>query len=145
MAWLDERPEHANSDLGLYWRMSHDVGQVGPLPHGLNLIRKKRPPIALAVRRNSLGFPPYGSDKILGEMAKLLSSGLKTKTEPFPETEKEFGEILDELRHLDPKDLEAELVVGGFADHLYGEGKMRCLVLPRAPQMVRPTGAIGAG
>jgi Ni,Fe-hydrogenase I large subunit len=26
MGWLDERPEHADSDLGLYWRMSQDVG-----------------------------------------------------------------------------------------------------------------------
>ena len=26
MAWLDERPEHANSDLGLFWRMSKDIG-----------------------------------------------------------------------------------------------------------------------
>jgi len=26
MAWLDERPEHANSDLGLFWRMSQDIG-----------------------------------------------------------------------------------------------------------------------
>lgn len=26
MVWLDERPEHANSDLGLYWRMSLDLG-----------------------------------------------------------------------------------------------------------------------
>lgn len=26
MAWLNERPEHANSDLGLFWRMSQDVG-----------------------------------------------------------------------------------------------------------------------
>ena len=26
MAWLDEKPEHANSDLGLYWRMSLDIG-----------------------------------------------------------------------------------------------------------------------
>jgi uptake hydrogenase large subunit len=26
LAWLDEKPEHANSDLGLYWRMSRDVG-----------------------------------------------------------------------------------------------------------------------
>ena len=34
MAWLDERPEHANSDLGLYWRMSKDIGarQVRPRP-----------------------------------------------------------------------------------------------------------------
>jgi Ni,Fe-hydrogenase I large subunit len=26
MAWLDEKPEHANSDLGFYWRMGADVG-----------------------------------------------------------------------------------------------------------------------
>jgi len=26
LAWLDERPEHANSDLGLFWRMSLDIG-----------------------------------------------------------------------------------------------------------------------
>ena len=26
LAWLDEKPEHANSDLGLYWRMSQDIG-----------------------------------------------------------------------------------------------------------------------
>jgi hydrogenase large subunit len=26
MAWLDEKPEHANSDLGLFWRMSCDIG-----------------------------------------------------------------------------------------------------------------------
>ena len=26
MAWLDERPEHANSDLGMFWRMSMDIG-----------------------------------------------------------------------------------------------------------------------
>jgi len=29
MAWLDEKPEHANSDLGLFWRMSQDVGLDG--------------------------------------------------------------------------------------------------------------------
>jgi hydrogenase large subunit len=26
MAWLDEKPEHADSDLGLYWRMGLDIG-----------------------------------------------------------------------------------------------------------------------
>lgn len=26
LAWLDERPEHANSDLGMFWRMSLDLG-----------------------------------------------------------------------------------------------------------------------
>lgn len=26
LTWLDEKPEHANSDLGLFWRMGIDVG-----------------------------------------------------------------------------------------------------------------------
>ena len=26
MAWMDEKPEHANSDFGLYWRMGLDIG-----------------------------------------------------------------------------------------------------------------------
>jgi len=29
LAWLDEKPEHATSDLGLYWRMSSDIGLDG--------------------------------------------------------------------------------------------------------------------
>lgn len=26
MVWLDESPAHANSDLGFFWRMAHDIG-----------------------------------------------------------------------------------------------------------------------
>ena len=26
LGWLDEKPEHANSDLGMFWRMSRDIG-----------------------------------------------------------------------------------------------------------------------
>jgi hydrogenase large subunit len=26
LVWLDEKPEHANSDLGVFWRMSRDIG-----------------------------------------------------------------------------------------------------------------------
>jgi Ni,Fe-hydrogenase I large subunit len=26
LTWLDEKPQHANSDLGLFWRMSEDLG-----------------------------------------------------------------------------------------------------------------------
>jgi Ni,Fe-hydrogenase I large subunit len=26
MAWMDEKPEHANSDLGMYWRIANDLG-----------------------------------------------------------------------------------------------------------------------
>ena len=26
LAWLNEKPEHTNSDLGQFWRMSLDIG-----------------------------------------------------------------------------------------------------------------------
>ena len=63
----------------------------------------------------------------LETIAAILAGGLKTKTEPFPETAKEFAGILDELRRLDPNDLEGKLVVGGFVDHPYGSDNLRCL------------------
>jgi hypothetical protein len=64
---------------------------------------------------------------IRDQITKLLSDGLKTKTEPVHETEKEFGEILNELRELGPDDLEGKLVIGGFLNHPYGEDQYRCL------------------
>jgi hypothetical protein len=59
-------------------------------------------------------------------IAQLLESGLKTETEPFPETDREFAALLEQLRDLDPQDLEAKLVVGGFTDKPYGPDQMRC-------------------
>jgi len=64
---------------------------------------------------------------VLHKITKLLANGLKTKTEPFPETEKEFGEILKDLRELGPDDLEGKLVIGGFLNHPYGEEQYRCM------------------
>jgi hypothetical protein len=67
------------------------------------------------------------TDDVLNKISTLLASGLETKTEPFPETEKEFGEILKELRALDPDDLKSKLVIGGFVNHPYGEEQYRCM------------------
>lgn len=64
---------------------------------------------------------------LLLEMADLMESGLTTQTEPFPETEREFAGILDELRELDPKDVKAKMVISGFVDHPYGPDKQRCM------------------
>ncbi len=66
-------------------------------------------------------------DTVRTEITELLASGLTTKTEPFPETEKEFGEILNELRALDPNDLKSKLVIGGFVNHPFGEEQYRCM------------------
>jgi hypothetical protein len=59
-------------------------------------------------------------------IAKMLEEGLKTETEPFPETDREFAALLVQLRDLDPEDLEARIVVGGFTDKPYGPDQMRC-------------------
>ena len=70
------------------------------------------------------------SDKqreLLLQMADLMKSGLETQTEPFPETEREFGAILDELRELDPNDVKAKMVISGFVDRPYGPDKQRCM------------------
>jgi hypothetical protein len=63
----------------------------------------------------------------LARIAQMMKEGLVTQTEPFPETNKEFAEILDLLRELDPDDLESKLVISGFVDHPYGPEKQRCM------------------
>jgi hypothetical protein len=60
-------------------------------------------------------------------IAAELESGLKTQVEPFPETEKEFADILAQLRQLDPSDLKGKLIVAGFLNHPYGTDGQRCM------------------
>ena len=69
----------------------------------------------------------HNHEELLKKTGELLENGLKTETEPFPETEKEFAAILKQLRELDPEDLEGKLMVGGFVDHPYGPEEQRCL------------------
>jgi hypothetical protein len=64
---------------------------------------------------------------ILDNISELLAAGLKTEVEPFPETEKEFNDILIRLRSLGADDLKGKLVIGGFVDQPYGESRARCL------------------
>jgi hypothetical protein len=59
-------------------------------------------------------------------IAKLMNDGLQTQTEPFPETDREFGQLLTELRNLPAGDLQAKLVLSGFVDKPYGPDQMRC-------------------
>jgi hypothetical protein len=63
----------------------------------------------------------------LQTIADLLESGLETEVEPFPETEKEFAEIVSRLRTLDPDDLKGKLVIGGFLDRPWGPDNLRCM------------------
>jgi hypothetical protein len=61
------------------------------------------------------------------QIADLLASDLATQVEPFPATEKEFGEIVNQLRALDPDDIKGRLVISGFIDRPYGPENWRCM------------------
>jgi hypothetical protein len=66
-------------------------------------------------------------DDVREKITKLLAGGLKTKTEPFPENDKQFAEILNELREILPENIEKKLVIAGFVDHPFGEDQYRCM------------------
>ena len=65
--------------------------------------------------------------KLMKEVTEMLTSGLKTEVEPFPETQKEFGEILDRLRRIEKNDVKSKLEISGYIDKPYGPDKMRCM------------------
>ena len=65
-------------------------------------------------------------DRLRDHIGQILAEGLVTETEPFPETEKEFGQLLVQLRELPQDDLVQKLVVSGFTDKPYGPDEMRC-------------------
>jgi hypothetical protein len=60
------------------------------------------------------------------KIKNMLGSGLSTQTEPFPETEKEFNQLLTKLRGLPEDHLERKLVISGFTDKPFGPDQMRC-------------------
>ena len=65
-------------------------------------------------------------DRLRDQIGAMMGTGLKTQTEPFPETDKEFGVLLAQVRELAPDDLEGKLVLTGFVDKPYGPDQMRC-------------------
>jgi hypothetical protein len=64
---------------------------------------------------------------LLREITVMLEQGLETQVAPFPETDKEFADILIELRKLAPNDLKGKLVIGGFVNHPWGPDQQRCM------------------
>ncbi len=66
-------------------------------------------------------------DALRDRIGRLMANGLETKTEPFPENNIEFEQVLVELRELDSDSLEEKLVISGFVDKPYGEDEQRCL------------------
>jgi hypothetical protein len=65
-------------------------------------------------------------DRLRSQIGAMMAAGLKTQTEPFPETDKEFGLLLAQVRELAGDDLEGKLVLTGFVDQPYGPDQMRC-------------------
>lgn len=74
------------------------------------------------------GVAPSEADHatLLHMIEDFMKEGLKTMVEPFPETDKQFAEILDELRPLSADQLREKLVISGWLLHPYGEEEMRC-------------------
>jgi hypothetical protein len=73
-------------------------------------------------------MPMNGKDAaVLTNIAELLRDGLATQTEPFPETDKEFAQLLTQLRQIPRDDLRQKLVVAGFVDKPYGPEQQRCM------------------
>ncbi len=66
-------------------------------------------------------------DGARAEITKILAGGLKTTTEPFPETDKQFAEIVNELREIPAENIQKKLVIAGFVDHPFGEDQYRCM------------------
>lgn len=66
-------------------------------------------------------------DALRDKIGALLADGLQTQVEPFPEDNHQFAALLNEVRDLDPDDLEQKLVVSGFINKPYGEDRQRCL------------------
>ncbi len=65
-------------------------------------------------------------DRLRDQIGAMMATGLKTQTEPFPETDKEFGQLLAQVRELASDDLKGKLVLTGFVDKPYGADQMRC-------------------
>lgn len=74
------------------------------------------------------GVPPSKADHatLLKMIEDLLNEGLQTQVEPFPDTDREFAAILDELRPLRADQLQEKLVISGWLLEPYGEDRMRC-------------------
>jgi len=64
---------------------------------------------------------------VLATIAQMLRDGLETQTEPFPETDKEFAQVLTQLRQVPRDDLPQKLVIAGFVNRPYGPDQQRCM------------------
>ncbi|MBL4762874.1 MAG: hypothetical protein JKY93_09255 [Gammaproteobacteria bacterium] len=72
----------------------------------------------------------FEDNALRDHIGRLMTNGLETQTEPFPEDNIAFEDILTELKHVDPLDSDAltqKLIISGFINKPYGEDELRCL------------------
>ena len=67
-----------------------------------------------------------GHEMLIQMIEDHFAEGLETEVEPFPETDREFGALLDQLRPLSADQLREKLVISGWLLQPYGEDQMRC-------------------
>ena len=74
------------------------------------------------------GVSPAKADheSLVKMIEDAFADGLTTQLDPFPETDREFSTILDELRDMDANQLRAKLDVSGWKLSPHGEDEMRC-------------------
>jgi hypothetical protein len=74
------------------------------------------------------GVAPSEADHatLLKMIEDLLNEGLRTTVEPFPETDREFAGLLDQLRPLTVDQLAEKLVISGWLLKPFGPDAMRC-------------------
>lgn len=78
--------------------------------------------------RRRYGVTPAEADHdaLLKMIKDHFSDGLKTQLDPFPETDRQFAALLDELRALPPSELKKKLIISGWKLAPHGEDDMRC-------------------
>jgi hypothetical protein len=76
--------------------------------------------------RKTSGMPSDLDGTLRARMAKLMADGLKTQTEPFPDTTEAFTALVNACGDLAPDDLVGKMVLTGWIDKPYGEDNMRC-------------------
>lgn len=69
---------------------------------------------------------PDAEQALRQKMARLMSDGLVTQTEPFPQDNEQFAQLVAQCGRLAPDDLVGKMVLTGWVDRPHGEDALRC-------------------
>jgi len=84
-------------------RLHEGVKLYGQAEHALREFKLNDPWYVKPTERDGRGWAPSRRfAAVLKTIADMLENGLETQVEPFPETDKEFSDILVQVRQLKP-------------------------------------------